>query len=38
VASFGIDVTPIEAATHDYESCLATWREWQPVSVEAYSA
>src|SRR6266568_533954 len=28
--------TPIEVATKDYESRLATWNEWQPVSVEAY--
>lgn len=30
--------TPIEVATKDYESRLATWNEWQPVSVEAYGA
>ena len=30
--------TPIEVATRDYESRLATWNEWQPVSVEAYGA
>ncbi len=30
--------TPIEVATQDYESRLATWNEWQPVSVEAYGA
>jgi NAD(P)-dependent dehydrogenase (short-subunit alcohol dehydrogenase family) len=29
---------PIEVATRDYESRLATWNEWQPVSVEAYGA
>jgi NAD(P)-dependent dehydrogenase (short-subunit alcohol dehydrogenase family) len=29
---------PIEVATNDYESRLATWNEWQPVSVEAYGA
>jgi NAD(P)-dependent dehydrogenase (short-subunit alcohol dehydrogenase family) len=28
--------TPLEIATQDYESRLATWNEWQPVSVEAY--
>jgi len=28
--------TPLEVATRDYESRLATWNEWQPVSVEAY--
>jgi NAD(P)-dependent dehydrogenase (short-subunit alcohol dehydrogenase family) len=28
--------TPIEVATKDYESRLATWNQWQPVSVEAY--
>lgn len=27
---------PIEIATKDYESRLATWNEWQPVSVEAH--
>ena len=27
---------PIEVATKDYESRLATWNEWQPVSIEAY--
>ncbi|MBN9389966.1 MAG: SDR family oxidoreductase [Chloroflexi bacterium] len=26
---------PLEIATKDYESRLATWREWQPVSIEA---
>jgi hypothetical protein len=26
----------LEAATRDYESRLATWNEWQPVSVEAH--
>jgi NAD(P)-dependent dehydrogenase (short-subunit alcohol dehydrogenase family) len=30
--------TPIEIATEDYESRLATWNEWQPVSVEAQGA
>ncbi|HEX4204129.1 MAG TPA: SDR family oxidoreductase [Ktedonobacteraceae bacterium] len=30
--------TPIETVTKDYESRLATWNEWQPVSVEAYGA
>ena len=30
--------TPLEVATKDYESRLATWNEWQPVSVEAYGA
>ena len=29
---------PIEIATRDYESRLATWNEWQPVSVEAHGA
>ncbi len=28
--------SPIEVATRDYESRLATWNEWQPVSVEAH--
>jgi len=27
---------PLEVATRDYESRLATWRQWQPLSVEAY--
>ena len=27
---------PLEVATQDYESRLAMWNEWQPVSVEAY--
>jgi NAD(P)-dependent dehydrogenase (short-subunit alcohol dehydrogenase family) len=31
-------VTPIDIATADYESRLATWRQWQPVSVEAHGA
>ncbi|MBN9097492.1 MULTISPECIES: SDR family oxidoreductase [unclassified Pseudonocardia] len=26
---------PLKIATADYESRLATWREWEPVSVEA---
>ncbi|QNK83756.1 SDR family oxidoreductase [Nakamurella sp. PAMC28650] len=30
--------TPLEIATKDYESRLATWNQWQPVSVEAYGA
>ena len=30
--------TPIETATKDYESRLATWKEWQPVSLAAYGA
>jgi NAD(P)-dependent dehydrogenase (short-subunit alcohol dehydrogenase family) len=29
---------PIELATQEYESRLATWNEWQPVSIEAYGA
>ena len=29
---------PIEIATKDYESRLATWNEWQPVSAEAQGA
>ena len=28
--------TPIEIATKDYESRLATWREWQPVAAAAF--
>ncbi len=28
--------TPLEIATKDYESRLATWKEWQPVAVEAH--
>jgi NAD(P)-dependent dehydrogenase (short-subunit alcohol dehydrogenase family) len=27
---------PLEIATNDYESRLALWNEWQPVSIEAY--
>ena len=27
---------PLAIATADYESRLATWNAWQPVSVEAY--
>jgi NAD(P)-dependent dehydrogenase (short-subunit alcohol dehydrogenase family) len=27
---------PLKIATQDYESRLAIWNEWQPVSVEAY--
>jgi NAD(P)-dependent dehydrogenase (short-subunit alcohol dehydrogenase family) len=27
--------TPLGIATRDYESRLATWNEWQPVSIEA---
>ena len=27
---------PLEIATQDYESRLETWREWQPVSIEAH--
>jgi NAD(P)-dependent dehydrogenase (short-subunit alcohol dehydrogenase family) len=30
--------TPIEVVTKDYESRLAAWNEWQPVSVQAYGA
>ncbi|MDT4900342.1 MAG: hypothetical protein QOJ78_1272 [Pseudonocardiales bacterium] len=26
---------PLEIATKDYESRLATWREWEPVSAQA---
>ncbi len=26
---------PLAMATNDYESRLATWRRWQPVSIEA---
>ena len=26
---------PLEIATADYESRLATWREWEPVSIAA---
>jgi NAD(P)-dependent dehydrogenase (short-subunit alcohol dehydrogenase family) len=29
---------PLEIATEDYESRLAEWNEWQPVSVEAQGA
>ena len=27
---------PLAVATKDYESRLATWREWEPVSIEAH--
>jgi NAD(P)-dependent dehydrogenase (short-subunit alcohol dehydrogenase family) len=27
---------PLGIATRDYESRLATWREWEPVSIEAH--
>jgi hypothetical protein len=27
---------PLAGVTRDYESRLATWNEWQPVSVEAF--
>lgn len=27
---------PLEIATKDYESRLATWNEWQPVAIEAH--
>ncbi|HEY4604541.1 MAG TPA: short-chain dehydrogenase/reductase, partial [Blastococcus sp.] len=27
---------PLAIATRDYESRLATWREWEPVSVAAH--
>jgi NAD(P)-dependent dehydrogenase (short-subunit alcohol dehydrogenase family) len=27
---------PLEVATRDYKTRLATWRQWQPLSVEAY--
>jgi len=27
---------PLKIATRDYESRLATWREWEPVSIEAH--
>jgi len=27
---------PLEVATRDYESRLAIWRQWQPLSAEAY--
>jgi NAD(P)-dependent dehydrogenase (short-subunit alcohol dehydrogenase family) len=30
--------TPIQVATKDYQSRLATWNRWQPVPVEAYGA
>jgi NAD(P)-dependent dehydrogenase (short-subunit alcohol dehydrogenase family) len=29
---------PLGIATQDYESRLATWKEWQPVSIEAQGA
>jgi NAD(P)-dependent dehydrogenase (short-subunit alcohol dehydrogenase family) len=30
--------SPLQIATRDYESRLATWNEWQPVSIEAQGA
>jgi hypothetical protein len=27
---------PLGIATADYESRLATWREWQPLAIEAH--
>jgi hypothetical protein len=27
---------PLAIATKDYESRLATWREWEPVSIAAH--
>ena len=30
--------TPLATATRDYESRLATWNEWQPVSTDACGA
>jgi NAD(P)-dependent dehydrogenase (short-subunit alcohol dehydrogenase family) len=30
--------SPLATATKDYESRLATWREWQPVSIAAHGA
>ena len=30
--------TPLASVSRDYESRLAMWNEWQPVSVEAYGA
>jgi NAD(P)-dependent dehydrogenase (short-subunit alcohol dehydrogenase family) len=29
---------PLEIATRDYKSRLATWNEWQPVALEAHGA
>jgi NAD(P)-dependent dehydrogenase (short-subunit alcohol dehydrogenase family) len=29
---------PLAAVTEDYESRLATWNAWQPLSIEAYGA
>ncbi|MFJ6359422.1 hypothetical protein [Pseudarthrobacter oxydans] len=29
---------PLDIATTEYESRLATWKEWQPVSVEAHGS
>jgi NAD(P)-dependent dehydrogenase (short-subunit alcohol dehydrogenase family) len=29
---------PLALATADYESRLATWREWEPLSIEAHGA
>jgi NAD(P)-dependent dehydrogenase (short-subunit alcohol dehydrogenase family) len=30
--------SPLATATKDYESRLATWREWQPVSIAAHGS
>ena len=30
-----LKTAPPGIATADYESRLATWREWQPVAIEA---
>ena len=30
--------SPLSTATQDYQSRLATWNEWQPVSIEAQGA
>jgi NAD(P)-dependent dehydrogenase (short-subunit alcohol dehydrogenase family) len=30
--------SPLATATKDYESRLATWREWEPVSIAAHGA
>jgi hypothetical protein len=29
---------PLDVVTRDYDSRLAAWNEWQPVSVEAFGA
>ena len=37
-AAAGFGDGPLDIATRDYGSRLATWREWEPVSVAAHGA